>query len=207
MPRTDADLGPLLIIEDTNANGHITRGHFPGTIPTTANKFAVGAIMVNTATGLPYYNAGTVASPSWNSLAEVSQAEIADASISAAKVTGAEARTATADGTGTGAITAPTTLVTVVTVTSASATNQIALPAITAATIGQVILLNVGANGYELITPASSNNTINAVDSDGTNQLDVAANTTVRATQVSSTGWICETIAATSIAITAPDND
>ncbi len=207
MPRTDADLGPLFIIEDTNADGKITRGYYPGTIPTTAGKFAVGAIVVNTATGLPYYNAGTVASPSWNSLAEVSQAEIADASISAAKVTGAEARTATADGTGTGAITAPTTLVTVVTVTSASATNQIALPAITAATIGQVILLNVGANGYELITPASSNNTINTVDGDGTNQLDVAATTTLRCTQVSSTAWIAETIAATTIAITAPDND
>lgn len=118
-----------------------------------------------------------------------------------------EARTATADGTGTGAITASTAATVFITVTSAAATNQIGLPAITSATIGQVIYLTVGANGYELITPASSNNTINAVDSDGTNQLDVAANTTVRCTQTTATAWLAETIAATTIAVTAPDND
>jgi hypothetical protein len=134
-------------------------------------------------------------------------AKIADGAVTPAKLRGSEARTATADGTGTGAITAPTSFMTFVAVTSAAATNQIALPAITSASIGQVIYLTVGANGYELITPASSNNTINTVDGDGTNQLDVAATTTVRCTQVSATAWIAETIAATTIAITAPDND
>lgn len=139
--------------------------------------------------------------------AGVTAAKIASSVISPAKLTASQSVTATADGTGTGAITAPSTYVTFVAVTSAAATNQVALPAITSASIGQVIYLTVGSNGYELITPASSNNTINNVDADGTNQLDVAATTTVRATQVSATNWICETIAATSIAITAPDND
>jgi len=138
----------------------------------------------------------------------IGTAELADSAVTFAKIAiGSESRTATADGTGTGAITAPTAFRTFVAVTSAAATNQIALPAISASTIGQEIFLTVGANGYELITPASSNNTINQVDSDGTNQLDVAANTTVRCTQVSSTGWLAETIAATTIAVTAPDND
>lgn len=185
----------VIIYEDSQ--GLITSGAYPGTIPTTADIFAVGCVMVNTTTGKSYYNSGTSAVPVWNSVSEISPAE----------TIGSESRTASADGTGTGAITAPTTLKTFVAVTSAAATNQIALPAISSTTIGQEIFLTVGANGYELITPAASGNTINQVDADGTNQLDVAANTTVRATQVSATGWICETIAATSIAITAPDND
>lgn len=115
--------------------------------------------------------------------------------------------TATADGLTTGAITALTGLKKFVAVTSAAATNAITLPGITAGSVGQEIFLTVGANGYELLTVAASNVTINQVDCDGTNQLDVAANTTVRCTQISGTAWLAETIAATTIAITAPDND
>jgi len=120
---------------------------------------------------------------------------------------GSEARTATADGLTTGAITTPTAFRTFITVTSGAATDAITLPVISSTTIGQEVFLTVTTNGYELLTPASSNNTINQVDSDGTNQLDVAANTTVRCTQISATAWLAETIAATTIAITAPDND
>lgn len=115
--------------------------------------------------------------------------------------------TATADGLTTGVLTALKGLKKFVTVTSSSATNAITLPGINVGTVGQEIFLTVGANGFELLTPASSNNTINQVDSDGTNQLDVPANTTVRCTQISGTAWLAETIGATSIAITAPDND
>jgi hypothetical protein len=113
-------------------------------------------------------------------------------------------RTATADGTGTGAIAAGSTFVTV---TSAAATNQIGLPDIDGTTVGQTIDLFVGSNGYELITPATSNDTINTVDADGTNQLDVAANTLLRCVQVSATGWVCYQVTATTITVVAPDND
>jgi hypothetical protein len=119
---------------------------------------------------------------------------------------GAEARTASADGTGTGAITAKSSTVTV---TSAAATNQISLPALASHGIGMsnAILITVGANGYELITPASSNATINLVDGDGTNQLDVAANTTIIAIPVSATAWLAIQVAAATITVVAPDND
>lgn len=138
----------------------------------------------------------------------VGTTELADSAVTAAKARGtAQAVTATADGLTTGLITAPDGLVTFVAVTSAAATNAVTLPAAGASLIGAVLYLTVGANGYELLTPATGGNTINQVDSDGTNQLDVAANTTVRATCVSATGWIAETIAATTIAVTAPDND
>lgn len=115
--------------------------------------------------------------------------------------------TATADGLTTGALTALTGLKKFVTVTSAAATDAITLPGINVGTIGQEIFLTVGANGYELLTVAGSNVTINQVDSDGTNQLDVAANTTLRCTQISGTAWLAEQIAATAITVVAPDND
>lgn len=134
----------------------------------------------------------------------VSTAKIADSAVTYLKRATIATRTATADGTGTGAIAVGSTFVTV---TSAAATNQIALPDIDGTTVGQTIDLFVGANGYELITPASSNDTINTVDADGTNQLDVAANTLLRCVQVSATGWVAYQVAATTITVVAPDND
>lgn len=118
--------------------------------------------------------------------------------------TSVAALTATADGLTTGLIPAGTTFVSA---TSAGATNALTLPAIAAGSIGQTIDIQVATNGYELLTPASSNNTINGVDSDGTNQLDVAADTLLRCVQVSATGWIAYQVAATTITVVAPDND
>lgn len=91
--------------------------------------------------------------------------------------------------------------------TSGGATEYATLPKAAEDKIGREIFITVGANGYELVTPDGSGDTINQVDSDGTNQLDVAANTTVRLIQISATGWLALTIAATTIAVTAPDND
>lgn len=112
--------------------------------------------------------------------------------------------TASTDGLTTGII-APNS--TFVTVTSAGATKVVTLPAISAATVGQSMKIYVGANGYTLETPATTNNTINTVDADGTNQLDVAAATMLVATQVTATGWYIYTVAATTITVVAPDND
>ncbi len=137
----------------------------------------------------------------------IGTAELADGAITAAKARGSsQAVTSTADGLTTGIITAPTALITPVAVTSAAATNAISLPAASAALVGSIFYITVGANGYEMLT-TTSGDTINLVDSDGTNQLDVAANTTVRVTCISATGFLAETIAATTIAVTAPDND
>jgi hypothetical protein len=99
------------------------------------------------------------------------------------------------------------TYIKVVNVTSGGATEYVVLPKAKAEYIGRQILLKVATNGYELVTPSASGDTINQVDADGTNQYDVAADTVVRCTQVSATGWIAETIAAATIAVTAPDND
>lgn len=115
--------------------------------------------------------------------------------------------TAGTNGTYTGQIAQDAVFNKVVTITSAGATAYVVLPKAVAELIGRVIYLVVTSNGYELVTPSGSNDTINQVDSDGSNQVDVAADTTVRCTQISATGWLAETIAATAIAVTAPDND
>lgn len=151
--------------------------------------------------------AATITGDIQASAGSIGTAELASASVTAAKIAEVATATATADGLTTGLVTTLTGFKKFVDVTSAAATNAITLPAITAATIGQEVFLTVGANGYELLTVASSNATINQVDSDGTNQLDVAANTTLRCTQISANGWLAEQIAATAITVVAPDND
>lgn len=178
--------GTTVIYDSETQGGLILRGWKTdsGAPIATANVYAIGAEIINLVSGITYVNLGTTASPSF--------------------VEPANTATATADGLTTGLITSGTKFVTV---TSAAATNAVTLPAITSSTVGQTIDIWVGANGYELLTPASSNNTINTVDSDGTNQLDVAANSLLRCVQVSSTGWMCYQVAATTITVVAPDND
>lgn len=129
---------------------------------------------------------------------------IADGAVTYAKRSVVGAATSTADGLTTGLVLPGETFVAV---TSAAATNFITLPACAAAGVGQTIDLYVGANGFELVTPDASGDTINTVDSDGTNQLDVAANSLVHLIQVSATGWFAYLHAATTITVVAPDND
>ena len=62
--RTDSELSGILIYENDSA-GYITRCNSSGSFLTTASKFAVGCILVDTTTGKQYYNAGTIAVPSW----------------------------------------------------------------------------------------------------------------------------------------------
>lgn len=96
----------------------------------------------------------------------------------------------------------------VVTVTvTTDATDYLVLPKASADKIGRVIYIANGATGYELVTPSASNDTINAVDSDGTNQLDCAASTVQMCIQTTATGWRVVSIAATTITVVAPDND
>lgn len=115
-----------------------------------------------------------------------------------------QAVTATADGLTTGLIKAN---IDHVTVTSDSATKAVSLPAISASDIGKEITIFVGATGFELVTEATSNDTINGTDSDGTNQVDVAANTLLRAKVVSATGWYVFHETASALSVVAPDND
>lgn len=81
---------------------------------------------------------------------------------------------ATADGLTTGLIPIDAQ---VITVTVASDANDIiTLPAAVAGDIGYRIKAYIGATGCEVRTPAASGATINNVDSDGTNELALTAN-------------------------------
>ena len=63
----------------------------------------------------------------------------------------------------------------VVAVTSDDANKILTLPT---AVVGNTIWVFAGATGFEVRTPAASGATINAVDSDGTNEAAIPANTT-----------------------------
>ena len=95
----------------------------------------------------------------------------------------ASARTATADGTGTGAIAAGTDFATV---TSGNADHIVTLPD---APVGSLVAFHVTANGCELRTHAPATVGING----GTGadaESAVAANTTVWAQRVTATNWV-----------------
>ena len=115
--------------------------------------------------------------------------------------------TTAANGVYTGQIAQDPVFVKVVTVTSGGATEYLTLPKATAGLIGRVIYLANGATGYELVTPSASGDTINAVDGDGTNQLDCAASTVQMCIQITATGWRVLSIAATTVTVVAPDDD
>lgn len=73
--RTDKDLAGVLI-QNTNSEGLITLCQTAGNLLTTASKFAIGCIMVDTTNGKSYVNQGTVAVPSWNSMTDVVSSDV-----------------------------------------------------------------------------------------------------------------------------------
>ena len=87
MPQTSSIAG--LTIYETDSNGYVFSGSItglPSSLATAASTFCIGCKLVDTTTGLEYYNAGTVASPIWNSLSEISTAEIANNAVTSAKL-------------------------------------------------------------------------------------------------------------------------
>lgn len=182
-------------IDKTDQAGDIIMAHGT-TVPADATAgFAVGAIFTksNGAAGARVYiNEGSVASSAFKAVKTSSP--------------GNEAVTATADGLTTGIISETAQHVTV---TSAAATNMVTLPSGAAANVGKRLTIWVGANGFELITPAASNATINNVDSDGTNQADIPANTLSELHLVAVNTWLLRSNTNLGAVATAiiPDND
>lgn len=136
----------------------------------------------------------------------IAAGDVADGAVTPIKLAASEALTATADGLTTGLMSGNASHAVV---TSAAATNAITLPASSAGLVGKQFTIWVGANGFELLTPAASGATINNVDSDGTNQADIAANTLSRLTLVNTNTWILESLTNLGAVATAiiPDND
>ena len=106
------------------------------------------------------------------------------------------ARTATGDGTGTGAI-AAAGLIQFVTVTSGSANDEISLPP---PVPGTIILLAVGANGYELISSAPATVLIGAGAGGATVESAMAAQGLGVIVCTSATTWLGWDINATTLA-------
>lgn len=89
MPRTDSTIPGITILEN-DSNGYVVDCLSAGAFLTTASKFAVGCRLTDTNTGEQYYNAGTVAVPSWNSVAETSglTQQVVQVSLTAAQILG-----------------------------------------------------------------------------------------------------------------------
>lgn len=66
MSKTDFALGFGVRIHDTTADNLITNARSDGIFNTTANKWAVGCLLVDVTTGIPYWNTGSVAAPVWS---------------------------------------------------------------------------------------------------------------------------------------------
>lgn len=190
-------IGDLVFLDATTAGG------FVFSAPTGANQIVqvVGVVkVVDAVVGeIEFF-------PGIRQILEFGTQFLQDGAVTQSKLATNEALTATADGTGSGAMTG---VASHAVVTSAAATNQVSLPASSAALIGKQFTIWVGANGFELITPAGSNATINDVDSDGSNQADIAAETLSRVTLVDTNKWILESLTKLGAVATAivPDND
>jgi hypothetical protein len=114
-----------------------------------------------------------------------SEAVTVTPTLTGAKIqTTATAVTATANGLDAGIIPAGAS---VAVVTSDDANKIVTLPA---PVVGHVVRIIVGATGCELRTVASSNVAINDVDSDGTNELALAADSHFICECISATEWI-----------------
>lgn len=75
------------------------------------------------------------------------------------------------------------------------ANDFIVLPSLADVSVGHTITIYAGAgSNFELRTPASSNEKINDVDSDGTQEYLVTDTHTVRVWKISSTAWVAQSI-------------
>lgn len=101
---------------------------------------------------------------------------------------GGRAIVATADGLTTGLITDEDTFV--IATNGGSADNIITLPLATSETRGRRIAIYASGGNVELRTPASSNQTINNVDSDGSQEALLTSGNFYYAIQTLDTGWI-----------------
>ena len=177
-----------------------TAGQFTAVAPAGSDRFVqkVGIVTVKHAS-----TGAAIFFPEISAPSVIGRNELQGGVVTPGKMSSVGNLTATADGTGSGSSNQDSFRFNV---TSNNATDQISLPQLSANS--QPLTYYVGANGFELITPAGSNTTINGTDADGTNQADIPANSLARLTPAG-TGWILEIIGSTGTVAAAvvPDND
>lgn len=156
-----------------------TAGEYTVTAPSGADQIVqrVGIIVTSHAT-----TGSALFFPSITVNEKVGTSNLQDASVTPAKTNIVEARTATADGTTTGTISANKTHITV---TSDDANKIIILPA---PVVGLQLTIDVGATGFELRSSTPASISING--GSGSNaESAIPANSTVFMTCVSATAW------------------
>ena len=156
--------GGIHLLADHSTNGDITLDAEDDIILTTT-----GALTITNTSAMTVSGASTLTG-----------AVTATAGIQAASVS----VTATVDGLTTGLIPSGTSFVTV---TSDGATKVVVLPA---SVIGNIVWITVPATGCELQTLATTNETINTVDCDGTNELALVAGSIYRLVCTKAITWV-----------------
>jgi hypothetical protein len=148
-----------IIIDNVNEAGLITRGSFTTTVPTTANKFAAGCILIGN-DGKVYTNAGTSASPSFQDINDVTTSEIADGAVTRAKLESAMQTSV------------PYTIKKSVTSPQLLALNTTPIEVIAAPGAGKAIQVLGAFIAYTYATAAyATNTTLLLVNSTGTNEI------------------------------------
>lgn len=156
--------GGIILTADHSTNGDITLDAEDDIILTTT-----GALTITNTSAMTVSGTTTLTG-----------AVTATAGIQASSVT----VTATADGLTTGLIPSGTSFVTV---STDSADKVIVLPA---SVIGNIVWISVPATGIELQTLATTNETINTVDCDGTNELALVAGSIYRLVCTKAITWV-----------------
>lgn len=103
---------------------------------------------------------------------------------------------ATTDGNTLGNSLPPTAKVGYVSAVNAAATDRITLPSLADVPNGhEIIIIAQAASNFRIATPASSNEKINNVDSDGTNTYLATDTDIVRLTKINNTaGWVGQSL-------------
>lgn len=156
--------GGISLIADGAGNGDVTLDAEDDIILTTTGKLTITNTEAMTVSGA----------------STLTGAVTATAGMQATSVT----VTATADGLTTGLIPSGTSFVTV---STDSIDKVIVLPA---SVIGNIVWISVPATGIELQTLATTNETINTVDCDGTNELALVAGSIYRLVCTKAITWV-----------------
>lgn len=196
------DTTPVIVTEKDEDNYVIEAKGV--TVPTDGEAgFAKGCTFIDTdvtnGTIASYVNVGDHTACNFDALGVISAGIVGDAAFASSNL-GTERKTtatATVDGLTTGALSAGSQFVAV---TSGNAAHIVTLPPGVSETR---VRGYVGANGFEMRTPAASGATINTVDSDGTNQAAIPATSYFEAECVATDTWILKAFDELGAVITA----
>lgn len=187
--QADADeIGLISFVGVDDAGAVAEYGAIICSAPDTDASGEEGKLSINLATAGAREEVMSITAGATTALSTVSIPGIL--SVTSGTQTAAVARTATADGTGTGTISDGTSFVSV---TSGNADHIVILPS---PTVGNIVYIHVGTNGCELRSSASDSISINGNTPSAGHESALPANSLTICICVSATAWVAFEVAA-----------